>query len=551
MKTWFSCKSVLGVVGEGVSDPVAPDTLDIDIYDEIGGYGITAQAFITAIKSVQGLKRVNMRINSPGGSVFDGLAIYNYLNSLEAEVVCRIDGICASIASVIMCAADKVIMPRNAFIMVHNPVAGLVQGTAGDMKEMAEFLDKMSVAVARVYAQKTGMSEDGCKALMDKETWMDGEEAIKMKFADELTDAIQMAAKFDLTKFSNTPKAIVDLPSPIEQKPVEEVDAKEHTEFVPPDMEILLNAQVGREMYSAYVYFMISAAFQAKGLTGFESWTEKQGQGEISHAMKIKKYLIDTGSTLALPDIPSPEIDLKLDVAALTQAMMDQEMSVTSDWKNISQLAKQQENSATFKLAQDFIAEQIEEENSVLSLLQKVKMADSGSGILLIDSDLKRVDDKATTVPVIVEHDTSAQIVVEPVARDEVKHEPSSEKVNEAQIKLHHFKAMVKLFGEELAGKYLAKDFSLEQAKEQRIAELNAEIGKLKAQNEEYKTKLEQHARHPLIPFQSQSETELTMRVSDSEFESYCKANNITGKAKDSLRKEMCKQLEKQQNEGE
>jgi len=166
-------------------------------------------------------------------------------------------------------------------------------------------------------------------------------------------------------------------------------DSETQTDFVPNDMEGLLNRQVGAEFYSAYLYYMISAICQSKGLVGFQNWFENQGDGEIDHAMKVFNYLVSTGSNVDLPNIPGPDLDAGLDIAEITRLVLDHEMGVTQDWKRIGQLAKIQDNPATCKLVQDFLDEQIEEEDAALTLHQRVGLADSGSGILLIDNDLK------------------------------------------------------------------------------------------------------------------------------------------------------------------
>ena len=160
------------------------------------------------------------------------------------------------------------------------------------------------------------------------------------------------------------------------------------TDFLSPEMEDLLNLQVGYEFYSAYLYFLAAAWLQSKGLVGFQNWMEKQGHDEIGHGMKVYKYLVDTGSTLELPEIPAPLAGW-YSVAEVTRAVLDHEMSVTRKWKTIGNLAKQEDNPATEQMAQWFMTEQVEEEDAAVTLHQKVQMAGDGSGILIIDNDLK------------------------------------------------------------------------------------------------------------------------------------------------------------------
>jgi ferritin len=188
---------------------------------------------------------------------------------------------------------------------------------------------------------------------------------------------------------SNMNDLLVDIPEIDEETQQNPPESVEQTDFIADDMEALLNRQVGSEFYSAYLYYMIAAVFQSKGLVGFQNWMEKQGDGEIDHAMKVYNYLVDTGSSLELPAVPSPKIDPAMEVVEITRAILDHEMRVTEDWKRIGQLSKQQDNPATCKLVQEFMVEQVEEEDSALTLHQKVQLADTGSGILMIDNDLR------------------------------------------------------------------------------------------------------------------------------------------------------------------
>lgn len=172
---------------------------EICIYDEIGLFGITAKDFLTELKGV-GDRKIVLRINSPGGEVFDGLAIFNRLREHGPCVEVRIDGIAASMASVIAMAGAPVKMAANALIMMHNP-NGLCVGDSGDMRDLADMLDKVRGSLTRAYENKTGKTSDEISAMMDAETWLNADEALAMGFADEITGALKMAAKFDRLKF--------------------------------------------------------------------------------------------------------------------------------------------------------------------------------------------------------------------------------------------------------------------------------------------------------------------------------------------------------------
>ncbi|HOD98929.1 MAG TPA: Clp protease ClpP [Syntrophales bacterium] len=173
------------------------DKAEVWIYEEIGedfwtGGGVTAKNFqkeLSAIKAGQ----IDLHINSPGGAVFDGITIYNLIKQHPANVTTYIDGIAASIASVIALAGDKIVMAENALYMIHNP-SGMVMGTAKDMRTFADTLDKVGGTMVTAYTGKTGKDADIIKALLDAETWFTADEAKEMGFVDEISGEMDMAA---------------------------------------------------------------------------------------------------------------------------------------------------------------------------------------------------------------------------------------------------------------------------------------------------------------------------------------------------------------------
>jgi ATP-dependent Clp protease, protease subunit len=177
---------------------------EIVIYDEIGAFGIPAKVFLDELKALGAVAELTLRINSPGGSVFDGVAIYNALKRHEARVTVWIDGIAASIASMIAMAGDEIVMPENAMLMIHDP-SGLVMGTAADMRAMAEALDKMKAGMVAAYRDKSGRDDAEIEALMAAETWLSAQEALELGLADRVEQPVRMAAHFDLSRFHNTP----------------------------------------------------------------------------------------------------------------------------------------------------------------------------------------------------------------------------------------------------------------------------------------------------------------------------------------------------------
>lgn len=191
MKSWYS------ITAKG--DSLA----EISIYEEIGMFGVTAKQFLEDMKSV-GARRILLRINSNGGDVFEGLAIYNRLREHAAGVEVRVDGIAASMASVIAMAGAPVKMAEGAFLMLHNP-GGLVMGNAEDMRETAELLDKVRGSLVTAYERKSGLSAAKICDMLDKETWLTAAEAKALGFVDEVTEPLKLAARFDSRRFRNPP----------------------------------------------------------------------------------------------------------------------------------------------------------------------------------------------------------------------------------------------------------------------------------------------------------------------------------------------------------
>lgn len=165
---------------------------EIWLYDEIGIWGIGAKEFIAELNAVKS-PEIDMHINSPGGEVFEGNAIYNAIKRHPATVTSYIDGIAASIASVIALAGDKVVVAENGLYMMHNP-SGLVIGSADDMRRTADVLDKIRDTMIGVYAGKSGKSDSAIREILDAETWYNADEAKAAGFVDEIAEKVDAAA---------------------------------------------------------------------------------------------------------------------------------------------------------------------------------------------------------------------------------------------------------------------------------------------------------------------------------------------------------------------
>lgn len=204
---------------------VASDEAELLLYDEIGGFGTYAEDFLAELKAVTAPK-LRVKVNSPGGSVFEGVALANALRSHPAEVTVQVDGIAASIASVIAMAADRVVVQPQAMLMVHD-ASGVCLGNAQDMADMAALLDKISDNIADAYVAKAGGSRDEWRQVMRAETWFNAEEAVEAGLADEVMpskkqaqpepdgDEPEMRRRFDLAAYGYTgPRQETPKPTP-------------------------------------------------------------------------------------------------------------------------------------------------------------------------------------------------------------------------------------------------------------------------------------------------------------------------------------------------
>ena len=169
-KTWYSLKNV------------AAETVEVAIYDEIGYWGVTASDFVNELSGVDA-KNITLRVNSPGGDVFDGLAILNSLRNHPATVNVMVDGLAASAASFIAMAGDSVTMAPNSMMMIHE-ASGLCMRNAVDMRELADLLDKTSANIADIYSRRSGRPADEHRSAMRAETWYSDQEAVDAGLAD-------------------------------------------------------------------------------------------------------------------------------------------------------------------------------------------------------------------------------------------------------------------------------------------------------------------------------------------------------------------------------
>jgi ATP-dependent Clp endopeptidase proteolytic subunit ClpP len=159
----------------------------MSIYDEIGSWGVTASDFVSELQGLT-TDSITLRINSPGGDVFDGLAILNSLRNHRASVRVVVDGLAASAASFIAMAGETVVMSPNSMMMIHE-ASGLCMGNSQDMRELADLLDKTSSNIADIYARRSGRPAAEHRAAMKAETWYSDQEAVDAGLADSVMES--------------------------------------------------------------------------------------------------------------------------------------------------------------------------------------------------------------------------------------------------------------------------------------------------------------------------------------------------------------------------
>lgn len=176
------------------------DITEVLLYDQIGadffGDGVNAKDFRNQLKDIK-TPTINLRINSPGGSVTEAAAMLVALDEHPARIEVDVDGIAASAASVVAMAGDHIRVASNALMMIHNPHA-VAMGDSEEMRRTAELLDKVREQILDAYKRKSSMSRKKLSEAMDAETWYTGAEAVAAGLADEATKPVSIAAFADL-----------------------------------------------------------------------------------------------------------------------------------------------------------------------------------------------------------------------------------------------------------------------------------------------------------------------------------------------------------------
>lgn len=248
---------------------------ELNLLDEIGFWGTQAKDFAAALKAVKS-PILNLNISSPGGDVFAGLAMYNMLRASGKEIHAKVVGIAASAASVVFMAGDKRIMPKNTMVMVHNPWT-VTAGNAGELRDTADTLDKISNSILGVYVSRSGGDEAEMKTMLSKDTYLTADESLAAGFATEVTEDIKVQAKFDLARADLPENVKIVLGLAVAAKTPEQIKA---------DEVVLLAAHP--------LATQISALAEADGLTEYAAAfavsceTIELAKARISAAREIK-----------------------------------------------------------------------------------------------------------------------------------------------------------------------------------------------------------------------------------------------------------------------
>lgn len=195
MKNWFTIKAAV----EGAAT-------EVSILDYIGMWGVNARQFLSELRAAKP-DRIKCYINSPGGSVFEALAIFNGMRALKVPIEMHILGVAASAASYIAMAGDKIVMPANTYLFVHNPI-NAVYGNADDMREMADLLDKIGTGLTAAYARRFTGEASKLEQMLKDETYLSAAECLEMGLCDEVIPEVTAEAAFDVDRLPETLQAV-------------------------------------------------------------------------------------------------------------------------------------------------------------------------------------------------------------------------------------------------------------------------------------------------------------------------------------------------------
>lgn len=229
MKTWYRIRA-------------ARKTAELLIYDQIGAWGISSKDLLAQLAAL-GDAALTVRINSPGGDVFDALAIYNALSRHPGKVTAQIDALCASAATCVALAADEVRMADNALFMIHEPWT-VSTGNSAELLKQADVLNTTAEQLVGIYARKTGAGQAELRDWMRAETWYTADQALAAGFIDAIDEPLRLAALIThpLTAFKNPP--LEPLPMTDENLAPDTPDAEPAVESPPAPLDPVIVSQL-------------------------------------------------------------------------------------------------------------------------------------------------------------------------------------------------------------------------------------------------------------------------------------------------------------------
>lgn len=288
------------------------NSAELVIYGEISdmvfwGDEVVPKDIDNELKAMGDVSEIIVRINSPGGNVFAGVAIHSMLVRHKATKTVYIDGIAASIASIIAMAGDKIIMANGTMMMIHNPM-NIVWGNANEFRAMADRLDSVRDALLSIYTARTGMSDDEVIALLDAETWMSADEAVNHGFATEIEKGAKIAAcmrdktaiingvTMEWSRFKNAPKlppedTFLKLKSETDSSPAFTVGTRVEVNIDPAHMEGQTVGEV-REAVLTWVYGILFDGMEDMGIHKWYVESELASADEVSDKKNIPMKML-------------------------------------------------------------------------------------------------------------------------------------------------------------------------------------------------------------------------------------------------------------------
>lgn len=308
-KTWYAVHA---------SGEASERVIEVFVYGEIGGWGITANQFVQDLRAMDdGVSPVVAAFNSIGGDLFDGLAMHNALSRLGERCTGRIDALAASAASVAVCGAHRVVIASNAMLMIHNPWT-YAAGDADNFRKVADVLDQTMEAIIAAYkAKASDIDEVELRRLVAAETWLTANEAVALGLADEVGDGVKVKACLGqgavLQRFQNAPAELLaqldEAPEPDpEREPVE-------LPLVPPVVD------------SAKLALLITQRCTAAGISNLVepllSSTQLESEEIVLAGLARAKAVNDLCVAARLPEFSAEFVAAGLDVAAVRARLFD------------------------------------------------------------------------------------------------------------------------------------------------------------------------------------------------------------------------------------